>query len=124
MMALREMRATGYIGFAVSLVSTPVAADEAASLSAAFDSTIVSTYADGRTAKLWLDSDGRYRGIGKSGDASSGRWTVKRDKLCLKQDRPLPVPVSYCTPIPKNAGIWAARSVFGESLSVELVKGR
>jgi hypothetical protein len=117
----------GCVGFALGLVAAPAAAaEEPASLAAAFDNTIVSTYGDGRNAKLWLDRDGRYRGLGKSGDASSGHWTIKRDKVCLKQDRPLPVPFSYCTPIPEGGvgAVWAAKSVFGESLSVELVNGR
>lgn len=127
---LTAVQAMGCLGFAVSLVAAPAAAgaaaDEPASLAAAFDNTIVSTYGDGRTAKLWLDPDGRYRGLGRSGDDSSGRWTIKRDKVCLKQARPLPVPFSYCTPIPEGGvgAVWVARSVFGELLSVELVNGR
>jgi hypothetical protein len=33
-------------------------------LEAAFGNTIVSTYANGDTAKLWLERNGRYRGSG------------------------------------------------------------
>lgn len=59
------MRAMGCVGFALSLVAAPAAAaEEPASLAAVFDNTIVSTYGDGRNAKLWLDRDGRYRGLG------------------------------------------------------------
>ena len=55
----------GCVGFALSLVAAPAAAaEEPASLAAVFDNTIVSTYGDGRNAKLWLDRDGRYRGLG------------------------------------------------------------
>ncbi|MBW0152086.1 MAG: hypothetical protein KXJ53_12830 [Phenylobacterium sp.] len=126
---LAAVRAMGCVGFALSLVAAPAAAaaaEEPASLAAAFDNTIVSTYDNGRIAKLWLDPDGRYRGLGKSGDASSGHWTIKRDKVCLKQDKPLPVPFSYCTLIPEGGvgAVWIAKSVFGEALSVELVNGR
>jgi hypothetical protein len=95
-------------------------------LAATFDNTIVSTYADGRHAKLWLDRGGRYRGEGPSGDASSGRWTVNQQKLCLRQARPLPIPLSFCTAVINIAvgSVWPAKSVFGEPLSVELVRGR
>jgi hypothetical protein len=95
-------------------------------LAATFDNTIVSTYGDGRRAKLWLDRDGQYRGEGASRDASSGRWTVKREKLCLKQARPMPIPFSFCTAVINIAvgSVWPAKSVFGEPLTVELVRGR
>ena len=75
-------------GAAPALAASPV------TLAAAFDNTIISTYEDGRIAKLWLDPDGRYRGEGRRGDASNGRWKVKGEKLCLRQARPLPMLVS------------------------------
>ena len=98
----------------------------AEALAPAFVNTIVSTYEDGRTARLWLDTDGRYRGEGRKGDPSSGRWKIKDDKLCLRQGRPIPVLVSFCTPIVEGGvgTAWTTKSVFGEPLKVELVAGR
>ena len=95
-------------------------------MEAAFANTIVSTYLDGRSAKLWLDRDGRYRGEGPSGDASSGRWKAEGSRLCLTQARPVPVPLSYCTALVDVAvgSIWSTRSIFGEPLVVRLVSGR
>lgn len=96
-----------------------------ASVAAAFGNTIVSTYPDGRTAELWLQQDGGYSAEGRRGDRSSGHWTVKNDKLCLKQARPLPAPFSYCTQIPSGGinATWTAKAVTGEVLQVQLVRG-
>ena len=94
-------------------------------LEQAFGNTIVSTYPDGRTAELWLQSSGVYTAAGRRGDPSSGRWRLKGDKLCLKQSRPLPAPFSYCTPIPAGGvnSQWTTKAVTGEILQVRLVKG-
>ncbi len=106
--------------------AAPARALTPAVLTPAFENTIVSTYDDGRSARLWLDTDGRYRGVGRNGDASSGRWKIKADKICLRQGRPIPMLVSFCTPIIEGGvgTAWKTKSVFGEPLTVELVAGR
>ena len=90
----------------------------------AFRNTIVSTYPDNRKAELWLDPSGTYTAMGRRGDRSSGRWSVKGGKLCLKQDHP-PIPpiFKYCTPMPSRDH-WTAKAVTGERVHVRLVKGR
>lgn len=92
----------------------------------AFGGLIVSTYPDGRTGQLRLAADGGYSARGRRGDLSSGHWTVKGDKLCLKQAKPWAPPFGFCTPLP-NAdlkGSWTAKAVTGETIRVRLVKGR
>jgi hypothetical protein len=99
--------------------------DKSAMLEKAFGSTIVSTYPDGRQGELWLQRDGTYTGSGRRQDRSSGRWQVKGDKLCLKQQKPIPAPFSYCTPLPAE-GIekpWGAKAWTGEAITIKLVKG-
>jgi hypothetical protein len=98
-------------------------------LEAAFGSTIVSTYPDGRQAELWLNRDGSYTAEGRRHDRSSGVWQVKQDKdgpkLCMKQRRPFPAPFSYCTGVP-DGGIgspWAGKAYTGEKISIRLVRG-
>ena len=82
----------------MSPLTTAVAALLSASLSGstgvepAFGNTIVSTYPDGRTAKVWLQPDGAYLGQGRRGGRSSGRWTLDGDRICLRQSRPFPFP--------------------------------
>ena len=100
-------------------------ADAAADVQAAFGNTIVSTYPDGRIAKLWLKPDGTYDAEGRRGGASSGRWSVKGDKLCMKQGRPIAIPFSFCTPIVHvgAGGSWSAQAVTGEQIRVTVIKG-
>ena len=97
-----------------------------ASVQAAFGNTIVSTYPDGRKGELWLQAGGSYTAEGRRGDMSSGHWTVKGSNLCLKQAKPIGVPISFCTPIPSSGmgGTWSAKAVTGEAIRVKLVKGR
>jgi hypothetical protein len=101
-------------------------AAEASPLQAAFGSTIVSTYPDGRTAELWLEPGGAYTARGRRGDGSSGHWKASDGRLCLSQSRPFPAPFAYCTPIPSGGlhSVWSAKAVTGEAIRVKVVKGR
>jgi hypothetical protein len=92
----------------------------------AFGATIVSTYPDGRTGELWLSAGGAYTAKGRRGDPSRGHWSVKGEKLCLKQVRPVPMLFSFCTPIPRAglSGSWSAKAATGEAITVRVVKGR
>lgn len=105
-------------------VAAPAVA--APSVEAAFGNTIVSTYPDGRKAKLWLHPGGTYDGEGRRGKPSSGRWTVKGGEICLKQLKPIRAPFSYCTALPTGAlgSTWSAKAVTGEPIRVSVVKGR
>jgi hypothetical protein len=126
------------LALTVGLTVAPVAraADEAPAvhdsrLEAAFGSTIVSTYPDGRQAELWLKRDGTYEAEGRRHDRTGGTWQIKTDKdgtkLCLKQQRPFAPPpfFSYC-PIVPEGGIdkpWAGKAFTGEPISIHLVRG-
>lgn len=110
----------------LALVSPPVAvAASVQRLEPAFGNTIVSTYPDGRTARLWLHPDGAYDGRGRRGKPSSGRWSLRGDRICLKQKKPTPSPISYCTPLPTGGvgAVWSAKAVTGEPIRVSVVKG-
>ena len=97
-----------------------------ADLAPAFDNTIVSTYPDGRTAELWLNRDGSYAAEGRRHDRSSGHWTVKGDKICLRQSKPWAPPFGFCTPMFQGdvGSTWTAKAVTGETIHVTLVAGR
>ena len=95
-------------------------------IDATFGNTILSTYPDGRTAELWLHPDGSYTAEGRRGDPSNGHWSTRGDKLCLKQSRPMPMFMSFCSGLPKN-GLsqgWTSKAVSGEVIQVRLVQGR
>lgn len=124
----RSVRLAGALalGLAFVLAQPGLAEDPPAGLEPAFANTIVSTYRNGDQARLWLDRDGGYRGEGRRGNPSSGRWYVKGSRLCMKQARPIPIPFAYCTPIVAGGigTMWQAKSPLGETIRVELVAGR
>ena len=95
-------------------------------LQPAFSNTIVSTYPDGRQAKLWLDPAGSYQALGRRGEPTQGTWRIKGEKLCLKQSHPFSVPFSFCTPLMGGevGDVWMRRAVTGEMLRVRLERGR
>jgi hypothetical protein len=99
-----------------------MAKSDDAAMTPAFKGTIISTYPDGRTGKLWLSEDGTYKAAGRRGDKSSGHWTVKDDKVCLKQSSPIPAPFSFCTPKPTST-TWKAKAVSGEPITVHIERG-
>ena len=102
-----------------------MAADKSV-LDQAFKNTIVSTYPDGRQAKLWLAANGSYTAEGRRHDRSNGHWTLKDDKICLRQSHPATLPLSYCTALPSGGvgASWSAKAVTGEPIKVKLVSGR
>jgi hypothetical protein len=91
----------------------------------AFGNTIVSTYPDGRKAMLWLRPDGDYSIKGRRGDRSSGHWSIRGAKLCLKQARPFAVPFNFCSPFPTSltSGSWTAKAFTGETVLLQLTPG-
>ena len=106
--------------------SAAATASGAPSLRPAFINTIVSSYPDGRTAYLWLDRGGGYRATGRRGQRSDGHWSLKGDKVCLKQSHPMAIPFHYCTAVPAGgAGTkWTAKDIGGQTLNLQMVAGR
>lgn len=105
----------------LAAIAGPAAAD--ARLTPAFSGTIVSTYPDGRTAHLWLNSDGTYTAEGRRRKPSSGAWSIKGERICLKQRKPIAAPFTHCEPIPSGQQ-WSSKAVTGERIKVKLVPGR
>ena len=109
-----------------ALFAADAASASPSSVRAAFGNTVVSTYPDGRTGLLWMKADGTYTAVGRRRKPSSGTWSVKGDKVCLKQKKPKAAPISYCARFP-NGGVgasWAGRAVTGEKITIKLVRGQ
>ena len=87
-------------------------------LQKAFTGTIVSTYPDGRIAKLWMKPGGTYTSMGRRHERHSGHWSLKGDKVCFRRSLG-----HYCTPIPTEAA-FTTRAVTGETIQVRLEPGR
>lgn len=109
---------------ALALAAGP--ADAAPPIEAAFGNTVVSTFPDGKTQHIWFDADGGYSARGRRGQASSGRWSLKGGEICLRQQRPFPAPIVYCTPVPQDAATvaWTSRALDGQLVRLQLVRGR
>ena len=121
-LALLALVALGLSGHAGSAAPN----DAAGTVQAAFGNTIVSSYADGRQAQLWLEPDGSYKARGRRHEISDGHWKVRGTRLCLRQAHPATLPISYCTPIPPDPSVkqWAGKAFTGENIQISLKPGR
>ncbi|MBP7704805.1 MAG: hypothetical protein KA105_05910 [Caulobacter sp.] len=97
-------------------------------LGPAFANTITSLYPDGKTTKLWLNSNGSYDALRANGQRTGGSWALKGDKLCMTQKRPIYVPLAFCTAIPSMKGgvgaSWMAKGLKGEPVRHTITAGR
>jgi hypothetical protein len=112
----------GYAAFA----GLNAQAADISSVAAAFGNTVVTHYPDGTSQKIWLHPDGAWDGISRKGAKLSGRWTLRGDKVCLRQTKPPMLPISYCTPVPPSSepgAQWAGRDVTGRPITLSLMKG-
>lgn len=94
------------------------AASKPPAIDKAFSSTIVSTYPDGRIAKLWMNPSGTFTSMGRRHEYHHGRWRLKGDKVCFRRGL-----FGYCTPIPTESA-FTTKAVTGETIQVRLVPGR
>lgn len=97
-----------------------------AGVAPAFGNTVISVYPDGRTQKVWLHEDGSWDGLSRRGNALSGKWTVRADKLCLRQSKPPTLPISFCTVLPKDLhpGVTlTSKDLTGTPIQLKLLKG-
>ena len=100
-------------------------AQAAPNMERVFGNTIVSTYPDGRMAYLWLRPDGSYELLNRRRVTSGGAWRIKGEEVCMRQSKPFPAPMTFCTPAPTGdlAASWKAKALTGEQVSVRVVKG-
>ncbi len=109
----------GLVLAAAATATAKPAADAPPSLAKAFTSTIVSTYPDGRTAKLWMNPDGDFVSEGRRHERHTGHWKVKGGQVCFKRGI-----FGYCTAIPTSGEAFTTKAVTGETIRVRLVPGR
>jgi hypothetical protein len=114
----------------LALATAAVAAepeDKAAAearVGAAFGNTVMSIYPDGRSQKIWLEPDGKWTGLSRRGNPLSGSWSMKGEKVCLKQSKPPTLPISFCQAFPSDPvkGV-DAKDLTGTPIHLKLVKG-
>lgn len=112
------LRVLGLMGVFVLTVAASPPAGAPPALKKAFTGTIVSTYPDGRIAKLWMNPSGTFTSMGRRHDRHSGRWSLKGDKVCFKRGL-----FGYCTALPTESA-FTTRAVTGETIRVRLTPGR
>lgn len=123
-MRLSTLCAAAYAAFFG--LNVQAAEPPARGLTAAFGNTIRTTYPDGRLQHIWLHPDGSWDAIGRRGKPSSGKWTAKEDKVCMKQIKPFASPFKYCTALPADGAVgvvWTSKDMVGEPIKLTLVKG-
>ncbi len=95
-----------------------------AKIDSAFGNTVMSVYPDGRSQKIWLQPDGTWTGLSRRGNPLAGRWSVKGQKVCLRQSRPPTLPISFCQTFPSDPGKGIdAKDLTGTPIHLKLVKG-
>ena len=111
--------------FAAADTSSAGSAEAMKALAPAFSGTIVDVYPDGKKGHLYLSENKTYRYTGRTGTASSGVWNLDDDnkKVCLRQRKPVALPIHYCTEIPSGKS-WTAKAQTGEMLKVHVEPGR
>ena len=114
------------VAVAASLAAVNAQAADLGRVAAAFGNPVMSIYPDGRTQKIWLHPDGLWDGVGRAGQPLAGRWTLKGDKVCLRQTKPPTLPFSYCTAFPEDPHIgviWTSKDFVGTPIRLTVVKG-
>ena len=99
---------------------------DARGVAAAFGNTVKAQYPDGRYQRIWFHADGAWEAVGRRGNWSSGKWSQKGAKVCLKQSKPFPAPFKYCTDFPSAGGlgaVWTSRDMSGEPIRLTVVRG-
>jgi len=111
-----------------ALMAAPIAITPAAAApadaSAAFGNTVLIVDPDGRSRKIWLQPNGAWTGMSRRGLDLAGTWTVKGEKVCIKQSKPR-LPGSLCETFPTRIGATVtAKDPSGKAVRLRLAKGR
>ena len=100
------------------------APDPNSPVAAAFGNTVVSVYPDGRSQKIWLQPDGTWTGLSRRGTPLAGKWTLKGQKVCLRQSKPPTLPISFCQVFPKDPRAeLVSKDLTGQTIHLKIVKG-
>lgn len=104
-------------------LSTQAAPAPPAKVEAAFGNTVLTIDPDGRSRKIWLKPDGTWTGLSRRGLDLAGKWSVKGEKVCLKQSKPR-LFGSLCERFPAEPGVRiASKDPTGKTVYLKLVKG-
>ncbi|HLZ76586.1 hypothetical protein [Phenylobacterium sp.] len=118
------LAAASYAATATHAAEPDKAKTGQANVEATFGNTVLSVYPDGRAQKIWLTPDHSWTGLSRRGNPLAGTWSVKGEKVCLKQSKPPTLPISVCQPFPEDpAKGLEAKDLTGTPIHLKLVKG-
>jgi hypothetical protein len=109
-----------------STAATAAWAEEPAehTVQATFGNTVMSIYPDGRSQKIWMHPDGTWTGKSRRGIDLDGKWTMKGDKVCLRQSHPPTLPISFCQAMPADPDVTlTSKDLTGQTIHLKIVKG-
>jgi hypothetical protein len=93
-------------------------------MSTAYGNTVVITYGDGTTVKLYIDEGGTYTGDGPTG-STSGAWSISGGETCFTQQSPEAGPPSCGPTVSKTVGdTWQGSGQGGAAVTVTIQAGR
>lgn len=93
-------------------------------MATAYGNTVVITYGDGTTVKLFIDEGGSYTGESPMG-ASAGTWAISGSQTCFTQQSPEATPPSCSPTVNKNVGdTWQGTGQGGAPVTVTIQAGR
>ncbi len=109
--------------FLAGPLAAHAAATPSANVKAAFGNTVLTIDPDGRSRKIWLRPDGTWTGLSRRGLDLAGKWTVKGDKVCLRQSKP-PLFGSMCETFPTDPKVGVeTKDPTGKVIQLKLVEG-
>lgn len=120
------LRSLALAALVLAIAAPATAAPDIRGVAAAFGNTVKAQYPDGRYQRLWIRADGTWEAVGRRGYWSSGKWSHKGGKVCLKQAKPFPAPFKYCTAFPATGGVgavWTSQDMSGEPIKLTVVRG-
>lgn len=122
--AVLRFAARAAVGGYAAFAGLNAQAADVSSIAPAFGNTVVSSYPDGTSQKIWLHQDGSWDGVSRKGKRLAGHWTFRDDKVCLRQSSPPTLPISYCTAVPSSGDArWSGKDVLGRPITLSLMKG-
>ncbi|WP_309605595.1 hypothetical protein [Phenylobacterium sp.] len=108
---------------AMACAAPPALAEPPAGIASTFGNTVMSIYPDGRSQKIWLKPDGSWTGRSRRGNPLAGKWSMRGEKVCLKQTSPA-MPFSFCQVLPADPEVGlTSRDFVGTPIRLKLVKG-
>ena len=110
------------IAAAFLMAAGPALAADA--MATAYGNTVVITYGDGTTVKLFIDEGGSYTGDSPMG-ASAGTWSISGGQTCFTQTSPEATPPSCGATVSKNVGdVWQGTGQGGAPVTITIQAGR